>query len=96
MSLDEALRIARDQFGPQLADSVRLERADFGWIARVEELDLADGLIGHPVLAIGPERDHVRLYPAGPSARIRRLHLAWIDTLVRIPMDEAAGPPSFS
>ena len=95
MSPDKALHIARERFGPQLADSVRLERADFGWIARVEELDLADGLIGHLVLAIGPEPHHVRRYPAGPSARIRRLHLAWITTVARIPADEA-GPPSFS
>ena len=95
MSLEEALRIARVRFGPELAGSVRLERADFGWIARVEELDLADGLIGHAVLAIGPTPTETRFYPAGPSARIRRLHLAWIDTLARIPRDEA-GPPSFS
>ena len=95
MSADEAIRLAGERFGPQLAGSVRLERADFGWIARVEELDLADGLIGHPVLAIGPGTTQARFYPAGPSARVRRAHLAWVDTLARIPADRS-GPPSFN
>ena len=95
MSLDEALAIARQRFGPGLARVVRLERADFGWIARVEELDAGDGLIGHPVLAIGPNPDQARFYPAGPSAVVRRLHLGWLDTLARLPEDPA-GPPSFS
>ena len=95
MSMDEALRLARSRFGPQLADSVRLERADFGWIARVEELDLADGLIGHSVLAIGPDGTRERFYPAGPSAGVRRAHLAWLENVARIPA-EAPGPASFT
>lgn len=95
MSIDEALQLARSRFGPQLADSVRLERADFGWIARVEELDLADGLIGHSVLAIGPDGTRDRFYPAGPSARVRRAHLAWLENVARLPT-EAPGPASFT
>lgn len=95
MSMDEALRHARDRFGEQLADSVLMERADFGWIARVEERDAADGRIGHSVLAIGPQVSQSRFYPAGPSARVRRAHLAWLDNLDRISAD-IGGPPSFS
>jgi len=95
MSLDDALGVARERFGPQLAEAVLIERADFGWIARVDEVVAADGQIGHEVLAIGPDPTHTRFYPAGPSARIRRAHLAWIDNLARVPNDPD-GPPSFS
>jgi len=95
MSLDDALATGRQRFGPGLARVVRLERADFGWIARVEELDADDGLIGHPVLAVGPNPDQARFYAAGPSATVRRLHLSWLETLDRLATDPI-GPPSFS
>lgn len=95
MSLEEAMQVARERFGPALAGSVHLERADFGWIARVEEIDASDGRIGHLVLAIGPALTQVRFYPAGPSARVRRAHLAWLDNLARVPTD-LPGPPSFN
>ena len=95
MSMDEALAVARARFGPEFAESVLLERADFGWIARVEEIDASDGRIGHSVLAIGPGASQVRFYPAGPSARIRRAHLAWLDNLARLPADPV-GVRSFS
>lgn len=93
--MEEALQLARTRFGPELAASVRLERADFGWITRVEELDVADGRIGHAVLAMGPRSDQARFYPAGPSARVRRSHLAWLDNLSKMPA-EVPGPRSFS
>ena len=95
MSMEEALAVAQARFGPGFAGSVLLERADFGWIARVEEIDASDGRIGHSVLAIGPEASQARFYPAGPSARIRRVHLAWLDNLARLPADPA-GVTSFS
>ena len=95
MSMDEATRVARERFGPQLADWVRMERADFGWIARVEEPDAGDGLIGHPVLAVGPNLGQARFYPAGPSARVRRAHLAWLDNTSRL-AGAGDGPSSFS
>lgn len=95
MNHEEALALARVRFGPQLADSVHLERADFGWIARVEEVQAADGLIGHAVLAVGPQLAHARFYPAGPSARVRRSHLAWLDTCTPVATDPTV-PPSFS
>lgn len=95
MSLEDAMRVARERFGPELADTVHLERADFGWIARVDEVVMPDGRIGHSVLAIGPDTTQARFYPAGPSARVRRAHLAWLDNLSRMPTD-LPGPPSFN
>ena len=95
MSIEEARKVAMERFGVQLADSVRVERADFGWIARVEEVAAADGRIGHSVLAIGPAGTRARFYPAGPSARVRRAHLAWLENLERFPGD-LGGPPSFT
>jgi len=95
VSQEEAMRVARERFGAEFAESIHLERADFGWIARVEEWSAADGRIGHSVLAVGPARDQTRFYPAGPSARVRRAHLAWLDNCSRLAAD-ASGHPSFS
>ena len=95
VAFSDAMRLARERFGPALAESVHLERADFGWIARVEEIDASDGRIGHSVLAIGPDIAQTRFHPAGPSARIRRAHLAWLDNLTRLHTDPV-GTRSFS
>jgi hypothetical protein len=95
MSQDQAMQIARKRFGAKLADTVHLERADFGWIARVDEVVVSDGRIGHSVLAIGPDPMHAHFYPAGPSARVRRAHLVWLENLARVTTD-VSGPPSFN
>ena len=72
------------RFPDDLAPWVRLERADFGWIARVEEPPAGpDGLIGRDVLAIGPEPGSSRFYPSMPPVQLRRLHQAWVDTSTR-------------
>lgn len=93
--MEEAMEMARARFGLQLADSVRIERADFGWIARVEERNAADGLIGHLVLAIGPGVAQCHFHPAGSSAHVRRAHLAWLDNTSRR-SDDHVGPASFT
>lgn len=92
----EAVELARGWYRAELADWVRLERADFGWIARVEEPPIGPGdIIGHPVLALGPGPDDVRAYPPMPPARVRQQHLAWLDTTAKMPV-VVNGPGSFS
>jgi hypothetical protein len=86
MGEHEAMELARGWFSDELSDWVRLERADFGWIARVEEPPIGPGdLIGQPVLAIGPDPGTVRDYPPMPSAQVRRHHLAWLEAASRTP-----------
>lgn len=92
----EAMELARDWYREELSDWIRLEQADFGWIARVEEPPIGPGeLIGQPVLALGPGPCDVRTYPPMPPARVRQQHLAWLETTARMPA-VTNGPPSFS
>ena len=87
--------MARDWYGTELADWIRLERADFGWIARVEEPPIGPGeLIGQPVLALGPDPGNVRTYPPMPPAQLRQQHLAWLESMARMP-EFVDGPASF-
>ncbi len=82
----EAMELARNWHGEELSEWVRLERADFGWIARVEEPPIGPGeLIGQPVLALGPGPDDVRAYPPMPPTQLRQRHLAWLETRARAP-----------
>jgi hypothetical protein len=92
----EARTLAEEWFQGELADWIRLERADFGWIARVEEPPIGPGdVIGQPVLALGPGHTDVRNYPAMPSAQIRQQHLAWLENVANAP-DVVDGPESFT
>jgi hypothetical protein len=92
----EAQALAQEWFGDELAGWIRLERADFGWIARVEEPPIGPGdVIGQPVLALGPGQTDVRNYPPMPSTQIRQQHLAWLENVANAP-DVVDGPESFT
>jgi hypothetical protein len=92
---EDAWRVASDRFPDDLVPWVRLERADFGWIARVEEPPAGpDGLIGREVLAIGPDPDLSRFYPPMPPVQLRWRHQAWVETSQRS-AEDGDGPPSF-
>jgi len=94
LSEEQAWELARDHFGGDLAPWVRLERADFGWMARVEEPPIGPGeTIGQPVLALGPEPSHIREYPSMPPVRLAHAHKAWLENNDRVTFDD--GPPSF-
>jgi hypothetical protein len=96
VSEEAAWQLAKDHFGPGLADWVRLERMDFGWLARVEEPPAGpEGLIGRDVLAIGPTPEVLRTYPAMPPPQLRHAHLSWLDAAARV-VDDPDGPGSFS
>jgi hypothetical protein len=91
----EAGKLAQEWFCEELEDWIRLERADFGWIARVEEPPIGPGeLIGRPVLAMGPGPKDVRSYPPMPPAQVRHHHLAWLEAMNRVP-EKVDGPGSF-
>lgn len=84
MTEEEAWRIASSRFPDELVPWVRLERIEFGWIARVEEPPAGpEGLIGRDVLAIGPDSASSRFYPSMPPVHLRRLHQAWVETTER-------------
>jgi hypothetical protein len=96
VSEEAAWQLAKDHFGPGLADWVRLERMDFGWLARVEEPPAGpEGLIGRDVLAIGPTPEVLRTYPAMPPPQLRDAHLSWLDAAARV-VDDPDGSGSFS
>ena len=95
VSEEHAWQLARDHFGPEIADWVRLERMDFGWAAWVEEPPAGpDGLIGREVLAIGPTPEVLRTYPSMPPPQLRHAHYSWLDAASRV-VDDPDGPPSF-
>jgi hypothetical protein len=95
ISEHEAMELARGWFNDALADWIRLERADFGWIARVEEPPIGPGdLIGQPLLALGPTVTDVRDYPPMPSPQVRQQHLAWLEAAARTP-ENIDGSESF-
>lgn len=96
LSESEAMELARGWFRAELEDWIRIERTDFGWMARVEEPPIGPGdIIGHPVLAVGPGPDDVRSYPPMPPAQLRQQHTAWIETRDRVPLI-VDGPASFT
>jgi len=91
----EAMALAKDWYRDELGDWIRLEQADFGWIARVEEPPIGPGdVIGQPVLALGPGPDDVRAYPPMPPPQLRQQHMAWLDVAIREP-ETVDGPESF-
>lgn len=91
-----AMDLAKGWFRAELEDWIRLERTDFGWMARVEEPPIGPGdIIGHPVLAVGPGPRDVRAYPPMPPAQLRQQHTAWIEARDRVPLS-ADGPSSFT
>jgi len=94
LSESKAWELAGQHFGDDLADWVRLERTDFGWIARVEEPPIGPGdVIGQPVLVMGPEADQARFYPPMPPVRLRHAHKSWLETASRF--TDVDGPASF-
>lgn len=96
-SEEQAWEIARAHFGEELVSWVRLERTDFGWMARVEEPPLGPGeVIGAPVLAIGPRPEDCRTYPPMSAPQLRRAHFAWLENVAAASEVESDGPASFS
>jgi hypothetical protein len=96
MTEKEAWQVAHERFPAELVPWVRLERADFGWIARVEEPPSGpDGLIGRDLLAIGPQPDSSRFYPSMPPFQLRRRHTSWLAQVERIRRDSEDGTEPF-
>jgi hypothetical protein len=96
-SEEQAWEIARNHFGDDLASWVRLERTDFGWMARVEEPPLGPGtVIGADLLAIGPRAEDTRTYPPMSAPQLRRAHFAWLENVATASRMDSDGPASFS